>query len=700
MQLDAIMKPKSIAVVGASTRAHTIGNDILKRLVAYGFKGAILPVNPKGGEIEGLPVFKDVADLPEGVDLAVVVVNASRVLETVDKCHEKGIGGLCVISAGFKETGPEGAELERALIQKTRAYGMALVGPNCLGVVNTEPGVCMDACFAESLPRRGDIGFISQSGALGGGILNILEDLGVGFAQFISIGNAAGVTPAAALEYWEDDAYVRQILLYMESIQEPALFRENAMRVTKKKPVLALKAGTSAAGANAASSHTGSLAGADKAADALLRQSGVIRENSLKDLFSSAKAFATSPLPKGARLAIVTNSGGPAIMATDAAEDAGLEMAALSEKTREELRSFLPPAASVRNPVDMIASAPLEHYERTVKTVLADEGVDMVLVIYLPFLGLKDTEVARKLIEIKAQMPGKPLVGVFMTTSAFFAGIDALEPNMPFYMYAEEGVAALNRLWRQARWVARGDETAPAVSLDSERIRKLFQMASDQGRRELTTGESMAVLDAAGVRVCRSRFARDKQQALAAAQEVGYPVVMKMTSKTTSHKSDVGGVVVGIADDKALCEAYDGLIQRLRAHGALEGLDGVIVQEMVKGAREFVCGLASDPQYGHLLMFGLGGIFVESLSDVAFGLTPVNRADVRDMMASVKCAKLLEGVRGRAAARKEALEETLLRLGALSEAFPEIAELDINPLIVTDATGEPVAVDARIALKA
>lgn len=699
MDLNKVMKPASVAVVGASAREHTIGNDIMKRLAAYGFTGKIYPVNPKGGAIEGFPVTKDVLELPDGIDLAVIVVNASRVLETVDKCHRKGIGGLCVISAGFKETGKEGAALEKALSQKVREFGMTLVGPNCLGVVNTRPDIRLDACFAESLPERGDIGFVSQSGALGGGILNILKDLGVGFAQFISIGNAADVTPEKVLAYWKNDDDVGQALLYMESIQDAKAFRENAFALSKIKPVLALKAGRSKAGASAASSHTGSLAGADRAADALLKQSGVIRENSLKDLFSSAKAFANCPLPKGRRLAIVTNSGGPAIMATDRAEACGLEMARLSEATKEKLRSFLPAAASVKNPVDMIASAPLEHYVRTVESVLDDPEVDMLLVIYLPFLGLKDTDVAKALIEIKARRSEKPLIGVFMTGSGFFGSLSDLKPNLPFYMYAEDGVEAFERLAKQADWVGRERESVPVFDADKAAVRRVFGAAGGEGRRELTTRESMEVLKAYGVRTCKEAFAASLSEALGAAIEVGYPVVMKMTSRAVSHKSDVGGVVVGIRDESSLKAAYGNLIARLTEKGLLEGLEGVMIQEMVSGKREFVCGAASDPQYGPLMMFGLGGIFVESLGDVAFRLAPLNEADALEMAGGIRAKKLLGPVRGLPAAQKDKVVETLLRLSQLVCDFPEIAELDINPLIISDKDGEPVAVDARVSLK-
>lgn len=697
MLLDSILKPRAVAVVGASTRPHTIGSDLLKRLIEFGFKGGIYPVNPKGGEIEGLRAYKTVADLPDGVDLAVIVVNASRVLEAVDECHAKGIKGLVVISAGFKETGAEGAKLELELLERVRAHGMRMVGPNCLGVVNTNPEISLDACFAESLPVAGDIGFVSQSGALGGGILNILKDLNLGFAQFVSIGNQADVNAETVLEYWENDPEVKQILLYMESIPDPVNFRRLASRISKKKPVLALKAGRSAAGASAASSHTGSLAGGDRAADALLKQSGVIRELSLRELFSSAKVFANCPIPKGDRVAIVTNSGGPGIMATDAVCGHGMQMAQISDETKAKLREFLPTAASVKNPVDMIASAPLDHYRRTVETVLADPEVDMVMVIYLPFLGLKDIDVAQALMEIRAAHPEKPIVGVFMTTSEFFSKLSEMKVTVPFYMYSEEAADAMKRLNDQRLWMARPEGEFPELPEDTNRVMQIFRTAANDGRRELTTRESLDVLDAAGVRICRSGMAHSEDEAVAVAEKTGYPVVMKMTSKTTSHKTDVGGVRVGIASEEDLRREYRDLIGKLEAKGLLEGLEGVLIQEMVKSKRELVTGIATDPQFGPMVMFGLGGVFVEVLKDVAFRLAPLTDIDAKDLIHSVKCVKLLEGARGFTPAQMDKVEETLLRISQLAHVHRFVKELDINPLMISDKDGEPIAVDARIA---
>ena len=697
MLLDSILKPRAVAVVGASTRPHTIGSDLLKRLIEFGFKGRIYPVNPKGGEIEGLEAYKRISDLPDGVDLAVIVVNAKFVLDAVDECHAKGIKGLVVISAGFKETGAEGAKLELALLERVRAHGMRMVGPNCLGVVNTNPKISLDACFAESLPVAGDIGFVSQSGALGGGILNILKDLNLGFAQFVSIGNQADVNAETALEYWENDPDVKQILLYMESIPDPVNFRRLASRISKKKPILALKAGRSAAGASAASSHTGSLAGGDRAADALLKQSGVIRELSLQELFSSAKVFSNCPIPKGDRVAIVTNSGGPGIMATDAICGHGMQMAQISDETKEKLREFLPAAASVKNPVDMIASAPLEHYRRTVETVLADPAVDMVMVIYLPFLGLKDIDVARALMEIRAAHPEKPIVGVFMTTHEFFSKLSEINVTVPFYMYSEEAADAMKRLNDQRIWMERPEGFFPELPEDTNRVMEIFRKAAGEGRKELTTRESLDVLDAAGVRICRSGMAHSEDEAGRVAEKTGYPVVMKMTSKTTSHKTDVGGVRVGIASEEDLRREYRDLIAKLKEKDLLEGLEGVLIQEMVKSKRELVTGIATDPQFGPMVMFGLGGVFVEVLKDVAFRLAPLTDVDAKDLIHSVKCVKLLEGARGFTPAQMEKVEETLLRISQLAHVHRFVKELDINPLMISDKDGEPIAVDARIA---
>lgn len=690
------MKPSSVAIIGASNKEHTIGSDIMKRLIEYGYKGKIYPINPKDGEIAGLKAYPTVLDVADPIDMALIVINAKHVLTVVDQCGQKGIKGIVVISAGFKETGPEGVALEKQLLQKVQSYGMRMVGPNCLGVVNTDPIVKLDACFAESLPVRGGIGFVSQSGALGGGILNILKDISLGFAQFISIGNQADVNADTALEYWENEDDVKQILLYMESIADPRGFRTLASKASRKKPVLALKSGRTAAGALAASSHTGSLAGADKAADALLKQSGVIREFSLGALFNSAKVFSHCPIPKGDRVAVITNSGGPGIMATDAICEYGMQMAPITDETKTYLRSYLPSAASVKNPIDMIASAPLEHYQKTLEAVIADPHVDMIVVIYLPFLGLKDIDVAKAIMEIKAQHPQKPIVGVFMTKNDFFEKLSEMEVNIPFFMFSEQAVDGLNRLNQQRLWLERPEGIVKEFSVDKDRVSALFDKVRSESRTQLTTAESIAVLSAYGIRICKDANASSEDEAVAIADKIGYPVVMKINSTKISHKTDVGGVRVGIESAEDLRTQYQDLMAKLKEKNLLEGLEGVIIQEMVPSSREMVCGVATDPQYGHMMMFGLGGVFVETFKDVTFRLAPLTDQDAHDMIRSVKAFKLLEGARGTIPAKLDQIEETLERLSQLVEDFPEVEELDINPLLISDKDGEAVAVDARI----
>lgn len=698
-QLDAIMKPKSVALIGASSKENTVSSEMLARLKEYNFQGDLYPVNPKADTIQDLKAYKSVLDIPGNVDLAIIVIPKQFVLDTIDQCAEKGIKGVVIISAGFKETGDEGLQLEQDLVARLEKHGMLAVGPNCLGVINTNDNVRLDATFAEELPVKGDIAFVSQSGALGGGILNILKDLNVGFSQFVSIGNQAQVNAETMMEYWEDESDVGQILMYMESISNPVNFRNLATKITKKKPVIALKSGRSAAGASAASSHTGSLAGADMAADALLKQSGVIRETSLKGLFDTAKVFSNCPIPKGNKVAIITNSGGPGIMATDAICEHGMEMAPITQATKDSLMSFLPAAASVKNPIDMIASAPLDHYTRTLETTIADENVDMIMVIYLPFMGLKDIDVAKAVMDIKAKHPEKPVVGVFMTKNDFFQKLSEMEVNMPFYMYAEEAADALEKLDRQRKWVERPVGSMPAFDVDKNKAQNIIKQSIDEGREQLTTLESIDVLDAYGIRACKYGLATDVDQAASVANSIGYPVVMKMTSKTVSHKTDVGGVIVNIQSEQELRDEYNALIERLKEKNILEGLEGVIVQEMVKSNREMVCGIATDPQYGPMMMFGLGGVFIEVMKDVTFRLAPLTDVDAKEMIRSVKAFELLEGARGTMPAQIEQIEESLLRLSQLVKDFPFIDELDINPLLISEKNGEGIAVDGRIKVR-
>jgi acetyltransferase len=698
-ELDYIMCPSAIAIIGASSRQGTIGHEILSKLIEYKFTGSLYPVNPKADSILGIKTYKTVLDIPGTIDLAVIVVSKEFVFSVIDECAEKNIKGIVVISAGFKETGDEGAKIEHELVERIKKYGMRMVGPNCLGVINTDRKINMDASFAEALPLQGRTAFTSQSGALGAAILNISKDLNVGMSQFVSIGNAADITAETLIEYWSEEPNTDQILLYIESITDPQNFSSLAKKVTKNKPVVAIKSGRSEAGASAASSHTGALAGADLAADALLKQSGVIRVFSVLEMFEVAQAFANCAVPKGKRIAIMTNAGGPGIMATDAICEKGLEMAVISDSTKEYMKSYLPAAASVKNPVDMIASAPVEHYEKTLKALIAEETVDAIIVIYLPLMGLDPMDVSKTIMNIKAENPKKPILAVIMGKNGFFSKINKIETNIPFYQYPEPAANALSKLYAQREWIERPVGREPSFSVNQNKARQIICSALKEGRSQLTTLESIDVLDAYGIRTCKYAFAANVEDAVNEANKIDYPVVMKITSTKISHKTEIGGVIVGISSEAELRCEYESLLSRLKEKNLENALDGVIIQEMVKGSREMVCGVASDPQYGHLMMFGLGGIYVETIKDVAFRVNPVTDIDVKEMVASVKAYKILKGTRGEKPAQIDQIEETILRLSQLINDFSFIKELDINPLKISDKTGEGIAVDGRIEIK-
>lgn len=694
--IDKIMSPKTVAVIGASTRPDTIGGIILKNIVDYKFTGTIYPVNPKADEILGLKTYKSVLDIPGSVDLAVIILPRDDIMPVIDQCNEKGIKGIIVISAGFKETGHEGAELELQLLEKIKSYGMRMVGPNCFGVINTADDIRFDSTFSDVLPVKGKTAFVSQSGAIGAAIINLLKDLKIGFSQFVSIGNAADIKTEDLLDYWKDEPHTEQVLLYMETISDPPRFSRLAKEVSKKKPVVAIKSGRSAAGASAASSHTGSLAGADLAADALLKQAGVIRVTSVNEMFEVAQAFENCALPEGKRVAVVTNSGGPGIMATDAICEIGLEMAPVAESTKEYMRSYLSSAASVKNPIDMIASAPIEYYEKTIIALINDPNVDAIMVIFVPLLGINPMDVTHSLMKLKEQYPIKPIVAIMMAESNYYRELNDIETNIPFYRYPETGANALAKLYAQHEWMNRPEGKEPSYSVDRNKSAGIIAKALKEGRSQLTTLESIDVLEAYGIRTCKYAFASNVDEAAAEANRIGYPVVMKITSTKISHKTEIGGVIVGINSEEQLRDEYRALIDRLAGKGLADALDGVIIQEMVKGSREMVCGIATDPQYGHLLMFGLGGIFVETLKDVAFRVNPVTDIDVSEMVRSVKAYKILQGSRGEKPAEMAQIEETILRLSQLVKDFSFIKELDINPLKISDKTGEGIAVDGRI----
>jgi acetyl coenzyme A synthetase (ADP forming)-like protein len=697
--LDAIFAPRSIAVIGASRRRDSIGFALLHNLVANQFEGAIFPVNPHARAIHSLRCYPSVAEVPDPIDLAVVMVPRDAVQGVVEQCLTRGVRGLVVITAGFGETGPEGAAREERLRQAVRAAGVRMIGPNCMGVINTAAAVSLNATFAPTPARAGRLGFVSQSGALGVAILNVLKDMDIGLTQFVSMGNKADVSGNDLLEYWEDDPETRVIAMYLESFGNPRRFTEIAKRVTRKKPVLVVKSGRTAEGARAATSHTGAIAGADVTVSALLEQCGVLRADTIEELFDIARALARSPLPAGNRVGIVTNAGGPAIMATDACVNLGLRLAQLAPATVAGLRSFLPPEASLGNPVDMIASAGAMAYGRTLAAVIEDPGVDMAMVINVTPLLANPIDIMHEIGEA-ARAHAKPTLAVFMATDEFHEQIRQRRDLPPVYRFPESAARALAMLARYAAWrrrpVGPAAEEAAGFVIDETadaRVAALLDGAGPDG--QLGPAEAFQVLELYGIPVASWRLVPEAADAaLAAAAEIGYPVALKGVAPRLVHKSEARAVRIDLGDAAALAAAAADM--RRDAAAAGHRLTGFLVQEMAREGHEVIFGVSTDPRFGPLLMFGLGGKYVEVFQDVRFGVLPLDAYEAGEMVHGIRGIKLLTGVRGEPGADLELLREVLLRLARLVTRHPRIVELDVNPFLAAPSRQAAKAVDARI----
>jgi len=695
--LDAIFKPASIAVIGASRSKGTIGYTIVSNLLDDDYQGVIYPVNPKARAIRGVPAFPSVSEIPGEVDLAVVVVPKQYVLEVVEQCGEKGVKGLVVITAGFKEVGGEGLEREEQLMGLVRTHGMRLVGPNCMGVLNSDPEWSMNATFAPTMPPHGGTAFMSQSGALGLTILDYAAELGIGVHHFASVGNKPDVSGNDLIEYWEADDAVDVILMYLESFGNPRRFTRIARRASRRKPIIAVKSGRTKAGQRAASSHTGALAGGDSAANALLYQCGVIRADSIQELFDFARAFEDLPIPNGNRVAIITNAGGPGIMVADACEEMGLEISVLSDETKDVLRSALPAEASVRNPVDMIASADEEAYHTALNAVLSDPNVDAAIAAFVPPLKTRQLDVARKIRLAAAGHPTKPVLAVLMGRDGLEEGREHLqEVGIPTYLFPESATNALAALARYGRWLERPVEEPRVFDVDAERVKAILDRAEEESRPRLMEPEAFDVLDAYGIPTVERAFVRTDKEALQAARDIGFPVVVKAVSSQIVHKSDVGAVRVDIRDEEGLRAALAAMRSEIGTRAPDAEIDGLLVARFMSGGRETIMGVTFDPSFGPVLMFGLGGIYVEALGDVSFRVHPLTEQDAREMVDGIRGRALLEGFRGAPPVDKTTIVDALQRLSQLVGEHPRIKELDMNPaLAFQDGL---LAVDARVAL--
>jgi len=693
--LDPIFRPRSVAVVGASRTPGTIGYEIVDNLLRHGFEGRVYPVNPKATSVHSVPAFPSVEAIPGPVDLAVIAVPKERVLEVVEACGAKGVRAVVVISAGFREIGGAGVERERALVDCVRRHGMRLVGPNCVGVVNTEAGVSLNATFAPTMPPPGPVSFMSQSGAMGVTILDYAAEYGIGVRHFVSVGNKADVSGNDLLEYWAEDPGTGVILMYLESFGNPRRFTRLARAVTRRKPVIAVKAGRTAAGARAASSHTGALAGLDSATDALLAQCGVIRVDTVEELFDLAMAFGPLPLPRGDRVAIVTNAGGPGIIITDACVSAGLDVPRLSPATVERLRRSLPEEASVANPVDMIASARAESYRLALEAVLGDPNVDAAIAAFVPPLGVRQHDVARAIVEARAAAPEKPVLAVLMGREGLPQGRAELQAaGIPAYIFPESAARALAAMVRYRRWREREPGVVREFEVDRDRVRRILDRAGEAGVEHLPAEDAREVLRAYGIPVVEGRVAATADAAAAAAAELGYPVVLKVVSPDVVHKTDVGGIAVDLRGEAEVRAAFEGILERVRAAAPGARIEGVRVERYVRGGRETIIGMTVDPSFGPVLMFGLGGIYVEVLRDVAFRVAPVTDIEARELIREPRAYRLLEGVRGETAADLETLAEVVQRVSQLVTEHDRILELDINPFLAFERGG--LAVDARV----
>jgi len=696
VSLDVIFKPSSVAVIGASRHRGSIGYQILHNLVTFDFNGKVFPINPKADSIHAFKAYGSLMDVPDPVDLAVVAVPKETVPKVVEECGKKGVRGLVVISAGFKEVGGEGVERERRLLEQVHAYGMRMVGPNCMGVFNADPAVSLHATFAPIHPPTGHVAFMSQSGALGLAILNVARKMNIGFSFFASVGNKADIGANDLLAYWEDDERTRVLALYLESFGDPRVFMPLARRIARKKPVIVVKSGTSEAGARAASSHTGALAGADVAIDALLDQCGVLRAHSIEEMFDTIQAFTRCPLPAGNRVVVLTNAGGPGILATDACEEYGLKIADLAPETQESLRSILPAEASVLNPVDMIASADHQTYRDCLDIILRDPGVDMVMVAFVPPMMINPIDVATSVTEVVRRYE-KPVLGVFMALEEFYEELPTRVPDHPpVFRFPEPAARVCSDLFRYSKLRSRPEGVQPDYPVDRKGAAEKISKIQTRGGGYLPMEDAFAVLEAYGIPVCRMRRVWDPDEASAAAAEIGYPVVLKASGRDIVHKSDVGGVALGLKDADAVTDALARMKRVLEGHGLLSGVAGFIEKEMTGCGQEVIVGMSTDPLFGPLLMFGMGGRYVEVFKDVVFRPAPITDVDAWEMIGSIRGLPILKGVRGEAGVDLSLIEEVLGRTSQLVTDFPAIAELDLNPFMACADRKDSRTVDARI----
>ncbi len=696
--MRALLEPESVAIVGASRQPGSIGAALVSNLKRCGFTGAIYPVNPKAGEIEGLKTCGSVSAIGRRVDVALIAVPAPMVEQAIRDCAGAGARAVVVISSGFGEVSPAGRALERRLRQVARSAGMRMVGPNCMGMLNTNPGISLNATFVPTWPPAGNIGLVSQSGALGYVILDHFQSLKIGLSSFVSVGNKADVSGNDLLAYWAEDPQTKVIMLYLESFGDPRKFGRIAPRVSRSKPIVAVKAGRSAAGTRAAASHTAALSSPDTAVDALFEQAGIIRVDTLEELLDVARLLSSQPLPAGPRVGLITNAGGAGILLADACEAHGLTAPEFASETLDMLKTFLPSQAGLANPVDMIASASAEQYAAAVRIAGADPNIDSLIVIYIPPQLHPPEEVARAIASAAGEVPAeKPVLTVFMSSRVeSLLHIEGPRGQLPSYKFPENAAKALSAAERYSRWRRRPRGSVLSLAPDE---RAVIRTVIDRSLRESTgpiwlrPDDLAAILRAAGIEVAAAEDV-GVTQALEAADRLGYPLVAKVQSERVLHKSDIGGVILDLKSRQDVASALDTLGQRMREIGI--PFDRVFLQHQIPGGIEAFVGVTADPAFGPLVACGFGGMTVEVLRDVSFRLAPVSDIDAQEMVTKLRSAPLLDGFRGAAPGDRAALVQVIRRVSALVGLIPELSELDLNPVKVLRAGGGAVVVDGRM----
>jgi len=721
--------PQGVAIIGASRDPNKLSYGIVRNLVdpERGYPGPIYPVNPKAEEVLGLRCYPDISAVPDPVELAILIIPAGLVPKAVEACGKRGIKAAVVISGGFREVGPEGAARERQMVEIARRYGMRLMGPNGIGVIDTHTP--LNTTFVRGMPARGNIAFISQSGALCGGIIDWVIGRGIGFSRLLSVGNEADVNETDALAFLAEDDSSKVITLYLEDIKGGPAFVETLHHAAMRKPVLVIKAGRTRSGQAATASHTGALAGAHTAFRAVCKKAGAIEVECIETLFNSALALAYQPLPGGDRIAIVTNAGGPAALAADTMESVGLRLAHTNQKAQATLRGFLMPDAQTAGPVDMLGGANEKDYRRSLEVVLADPDNDGVLVILVPQALVNPVAVVSAIASVAytsdsgqhrpGVLPGehpecfdrgKPVLVCLMGEASLDEAFQAAHKgNIPAYTFPEAAVEAFGILRQRARWMeTHSGQEHPECSgqaaqdgqpvLDISHARELIVTAKAAGRTSMDASEGRSVLEACGIQTPDDRLATSPDEAAALAKKIGFPVVLKLASPDILHKTDIGGVLLDVKDVAAARTGYQAIIERARETHPHANIRGVQVQKMIRGGQEVILGVKRDPTFGPLVMFGMGGIYVETLADVSFRLAPLSRADAEEMLSEVRSAKILDGLRGSPPADRTALVDAILRIGQLAAACPELSELDINPLLVLPDGQGTLAVDVRLIL--